>query len=175
MPVEVTIEVRNAKLIRKGLQDLKREVPRIGRQDVYHSLWLVKKQVDKPIAPRDPDVLFEYVSQKQAYRVLADWFEGKIDIPYRRTGAYGRSWRILRHGQEGWRMFSTSPYAQFVAGGPMGEPQFRMHRDVWAHFRSELDYELNDLPITMRKHFATVARGLGFSWKEGSIEGFRIS
>ena len=174
MPIEITIEIRDAKLVRKGLQDLSREIPRIGRQDVYDQLWSVKKRMQEPIALRDPDLLFEFVTKEQAYRVLADWYEGKIDIPYKRTGAYARSWAIRRYGDSGWRLFSTSPYAQFVAGGPMGEPQFRMHKDVWPHFRSELHEMLQYLPEELRDHFAGVARGLGFSWTDAPVGGFRF-
>lgn len=172
MPVEVTIEVRNAKLVRKGLQDLAKEIPRIGRQDVYHTLRLVRKQLIF-----EPGVFlgeFQWPEPKRevAARVILDLFAGKIQIPYRRTGRYKRSWRIRRYQEVGWRLFSVSPYAQFVAGGPLGEPQAPVHRDRWAHFRSVLEYELNDLPKEMRSHFTKVARGLGFTWHDAG--GFKV-
>lgn len=173
MPVELTVEIRNAKLVRKGLQDLGQEIPKVGRQDVYDVLMNIRRKM-----AAEPGVFrgeFEWPEENKravAARVILDLFSGKIQIPYRRTHRYKRSWRVRRHGTEGWRLFSVSPYAQFVAGGPMGEPQASVHRDRWAHFRSVIEEDLQALPENMRRHFAKVARGLGFSWADSG--GFKV-
>jgi len=173
MPVELTVEVRNAKLVRKGLQDLGREIPRVGRQDVYETLMVIRRQM-----ANEPGVFrgeFEWPEDNKravAARVVLDLFAGKIQIPYRRTHRYKHSWRIRRYGIEGWRLFSVSPYAQFVAGGPLGEPQAPVHRDRWVHFRSAIEEEIGNLPENMKRHFAKVARGLGFSWTDTT--GFKV-
>jgi hypothetical protein len=93
-----------------------------------------KEQVVADVGAYSEKVLEEtqpnprYVTRKRAYGRTFEsdkqrrWFfaalrEGRISVPYHRTGALGRGWKVSYQKSAGWATITNSvPYAPFVQG-----------------------------------------------------------
>ena len=64
--------------------------------------------------PRPP---FPWVSEKQRHYVMMMIRQGKITVPYPRTGKLGRGWDVGAEAPDRWHVRSITPYATYVQGG----------------------------------------------------------
>lgn len=160
----MSIQLRNAKLVRQGLQDLQREIPNIGAQDIYEAMQRARERVKKyPPSPRR--VRWDSEKQKRAYFATNGFGGG---IPYVRTGTYGRSWYIRRNPRNaramaGYSLISNAEqrgrrYSKYVGGDAYGNSQSRIHQNRWAKVRNSVEKETKSLPATIRMHILMAAR-----------------
>lgn len=137
---QLTFKVKGAKLVRKSLQDLGREVPRIGRLQIRRTLDRIVK-IMRVYPPRPSG------------------------STYIRTGRLGRSWKIETAGPSGYRIknearFRNRRYSKYVVGSASGEGQAWMHVGRWPLFRSVVDSEGAKLPSEIARHIKLHARKL---------------
>lgn len=152
LPVRARIEVKNAVLVRKALQDLEAEVPKIGRAEIYKSL-----QRARAVLAREADVppgKYPWKTDRQRRYVLWAMSTGVLKRPYQRSHKYSRGWR-LRAMKSGWQLMNETDYAGWVAGVP-GVGQARLHRGRWAAFRPAVQAELRELPKRVRTSLRTL-------------------
>lgn len=142
----LSIQIKNAKLVRKGLQDLEAEVPKIGAQQIFQAIQRAKKKVTT-YPPELPDQ--QYV----------------------RTGRYGRGWKIRRQPGAGRKIPGYSligraeqrgrRYERYVGGDAYGQRQAQIHADRWVLVRDAIEQEVDGLPARIEKHIGMVARRKG--------------
>lgn len=139
--MQITVSVKG-ELVRKGLQDLSAEVPKVGRQQIRAAMERIKRRME------------EYPEERAGQR-------------YKRTGRFFRSWGIDPAG-EGYVLKNTAKdprsgreYGRFVVGGARGDGQAWMHAGRWQLLRDVVDEEVEKLPGEIEELIQTVARSKG--------------
>ena len=144
MPVQTTISIRGATIVRQGLQNLRAEVPRIGAQRIYEAMQRAKRATTA------------YPPELPGQR-------------YRRTGTYGAAWDVVRNPSTtaesgGWSLVGRAvdargrDYTKYVSGSAYGTMQARVHQGRWVLVRDAVDAQVARLPKTIRAHIMQVAR-----------------
>ena len=121
-----------ARLVRQGLQNLRAEIPKIGRLRIYETAERIMRKMQK------------YPPTRQGQR-------------YIRTFRFRDSWTIAR-ADNGNVLSNRAPYAIFVVGNAYGQGQARVHVGRWPLFRDVADAEVERLPKTIQENIAMVAR-----------------
>jgi hypothetical protein len=132
---QLSITVLNADIVRKGLQDLSAEIPKIGRLQIY--------QTEQAIVRR----MKEYPPPPPA-------------STYIRTGTLGAGWMITSN-TNGYTISNNTPYTKYVVGNAYGLEQAWMHQGRWQLLRDVQDEEVAKLPPAIESEISTVARRLG--------------
>lgn len=151
VPVHARVVAKNAALVRKALQDLSADIPRIGRKAVYDALKEARAELAKEAQVKPGKYPWKTAKQR-AYVILAIK-SGELRRPYRRTHEYSLNWR-LRALKDGWSLYNETDYASWVAGG--GVRQARLHRGRWAAFRPTVQAKLDTLEGRVRDHLAVL-------------------
>lgn len=131
----LSIEVKGADIVRKGLQDLSAEIPKIGREQIYRAgQAIVRRMKEYPAPP--PQSL------------------------YIRTGTLGGGW-TLTSNKDGYTVRNNTPYTKYVVGNAYGLEQAFMHVGRWQVFRDVQEEEVNKLPPAISNEITMVARRVG--------------
>ena len=156
---QLTIKVHGADIVRKGLEDLSNEIPKISRLRIYEMMRRAKARLSAD-APR-PSYPIDWDSEKQRRAYFAtDGFGG--GIPYRRTGAMPAGWEIVRVDPNGYRMENNQDNAVYVYGDYSGARQSKIHRGRHPIFQEVLENEIQGLPEEIEQFIGYYARQKGF-------------
>jgi len=141
--MRLTINIKDAKLVRQGLHNLRDQVPKIGRERMYEILSKVIKHMQRYPPPRP--------GQR-----------------YVRTYRLKRSWKILRFGNSGYQITNNAArkgrqYARYVVGDAYGTGQAWMHQNRWPVFRDVVERAFEQAPKAIERSVHMVARRHGFS------------
>lgn len=132
---QLSIDVRGADIVRRGLQDLSAEIPKIGREQIYRTgQAIIRRMKEYPAPP--PQSL------------------------YIRTGTLGGGW-TLTSNTNGYTIRNNTPYTKYVVGNAYGLEQAFMHVGRWQVFRDVQEEEVAKLPPEIEKEITMVARRVG--------------
>ena len=137
---QLSISVQNAELVRKGLQDLGAEIPKIGRQQIYKTGQAIVRTMK------------QYPAERRGQR-------------YIRTGRLGAGW-TLTSNTNGYTIRNNTPYTKYVVGNAYGLEQAWMHVSTdqgkrWNLFKDVQEDEVAKLPDEISKEISSVARRVG--------------
>jgi hypothetical protein len=132
---QLSITVTGAEIVRKGLQDLSAEIPKIGRQQIYRTAQAIVREM-KLYPPAPP--MSTYV----------------------RTGTLGAGWSI-ESKTDGYTIRNDTPYTKYVVGNAYGLEQAWMHQGRWQLQRDVTENEVSKLPEEIVREIELVARRLG--------------
>ena len=132
---QLSIEVKGADIVRRGLQDLSAEIPKIGRLQIYQTAQAIVRRM-KMYPP--PPAASTYV----------------------RTGTLGGGWTITPN-TNGYTTRNDTPYTKYVVGNAWGLEQAWMHVGRWQLLRDVQDEEVAKLPDEIEKEISAVARKVG--------------
>jgi hypothetical protein len=164
MPVQLTVKVNGADLVKKALEDLAAEIPKVAEGRIYGRLMSAHKRITTyPPPPAGWHVRF--ASDRQRKGFFARLKSGAISVPYQRTGTYGRAWKVVRSGK-GWRLQGRAAqhgrdYTHWVGGYAYGGGQAAVHQGRWTPVRDAMDEAVKDLPRDIDRHIQMVARRKG--------------
>ncbi len=132
--------ITNAALVRQGLQNLRSEIPKIGRRKIYDAMNRITRKMEAYPAER--------ASQK-----------------YVRTGRLGRSWKVKRL-DNGYIISSDArkrgrSYSRYVVGTSYGTGQAWMHVGRWQKLRDVAEEEIAGLPPEIEREINMVSRRVG--------------
>jgi hypothetical protein len=137
---QLSLSFHNAELVRRGLQDLGAEIPRIGRLQIYRTEQNVVKRMK------------EY------------WTIGRPpELPsYQRTGRLAGGYFITPNAN-GYTVTNNTPYTKFVVGNAYGLEQAWMHAKPDRHqlFRDVTEEEVEKLPEAISDEISLAARRIG--------------
>jgi hypothetical protein len=156
--MKLTVAVKGAELVRKGLQDLAAEIPKIGRQQIRVVMERIKRRMQEyPPEPAGQSVSSAHAILGTVYRPARR--------RYQRTGKLGASWAIEDTGT-GYRIENNAArrgklYGQYVVGDAYGTGQAWMHRGRWPLLRDVVEEEVEKLPPEIDKHISLAARRVG--------------
>ena len=119
--INLIAEVENGEIVRKGLQDLEREIPLIARKSIYDALRRVLTRM-----------------RKEPSRMAS----------YTRTGLLRSGWpyRPERLGPSAYTIYNAVEYTRYVVGDAEGLNQAWFHVGRWENFREAVEEELGKLP-----------------------------
>jgi hypothetical protein len=133
---QLSVQVKGADLVRKGLQDLEAEIPKIGRLQIYQASQAIVRRM-KAYPP--PPTYSTYV----------------------RTFTLGGGWQIVPLAN-GYTTRNDTPYTKYVVGNAYGLEQAWMHADRWQLLRDVAEDETLKLPPEIEKEITMVSRRFGF-------------
>ena len=138
--MEITIEAQT-ELVRKGLQRLAAEPPKVGRLQIYRTLQAIQKEV-KHYPPEPPGSTYTrtYNLRKSVLiRRLSKGYELRIN-PVGPTGV---------------------PYGIYVLGDVEGRGQARKHVGRWPLIQSTMAREINKLPDNISRELVMRSKAYG--------------
>lgn len=138
MGLSVNVRWENARLVRKGLEDLRRELPRIARARIYEFL-------------------------RQVYKRMRRYPGKPPGSTYVRTYKLKKAWRIRRAGNMAYVIsnrasFKGRVYSTYVHGDDAGTGQARVHRGRWPILLNEMLDRLEKLPKAVADNAHTIVR-----------------
>lgn len=138
---QLSITFRNAELVRKGLQDLAAEIPKIGKLQIYRTEQAIVRRMKSYWTSNTPPAL----------------------PSYQRTGNLAAGYTITPT-TNGYRISNDTPYTPFVVGNAYGLEQAWMHSKPGRHktLRDVQDEEIEKLPAEIEQEISVVARRFGF-------------
>ncbi len=158
MPVQMTLKTTGAELVRKGLEDLAREIPLISRQRIYELMQDIRDVMRTPGVP--PSHPIKWDSDKQRRYVLAMLREAD-NLPYRRTDATPRAWDIEKTSN-GYRLYNPKNWAVYLYGNYEGARQSRIHEGRHPLAQETIEIGLSRLPGEIEEHITYYGRTRGF-------------
>lgn len=157
MPVQMTIKAHGAEIVRMGLEDLSREIPKIGRKRIYEAMRRAQAILKTPKSrPRYP-IQWDSVKQRRAFFASDGFGRG---IPTRRTGR-SLQWQISNTGS-GYTLSNSADYARYPYGLHDGSGQSRIFEGDYPLFSQVVENEIEGLPKEIEDHITWYGRGRGF-------------
>lgn len=151
--------VIDGKLVAQGLQNLSKEIPKIGRNQIYQVFVRSLKKLRKP--GKRPTYPIPWVSIRQKIKVLI-LLKHVLGIPYKRTGLYQKQFVINRLGNSGYELVNQSERATYIGGDADGAGQTRPFVGRYPIVRKVVDTEFKKLPSAVVQHIVLVAKEQGF-------------
>lgn len=130
----------NGELVRKGLQDLQAEIPKIGKLQIYRTEQTVVRRMKEYWTMNVPP-----------------------ELPsYQRTGTLAGGYFIVPR-ENGYSIINSTPYTKHVVGNAYGLEQAWMHAKPGRHttLRTVQEEEVEKLPPDVEKEIVMVARRVG--------------
>ena len=151
---QIKVTSPNTKLVHTNLQNLADKIPRVGRQAIWEVMQAALAKLQKPGRKITYPVRWDSEKQRRAYFATKGFGHG---IPYRRTGAYNKAWKLsaqpsTREGRTGYQISNSLSYAKYVGGNAAGGGQSNIHKDRWVLFRDVMEKELQKLPAKLQEY-----------------------
>ena len=133
----------DGELVRKGLQDLSADIPKVGRQQIRFTTERIVRRMQV------------YPSERPGQK-------------YVRTGRLFSHWKIDSDGKTKYTIENNARkrkgrrYGHYVVGDAYGSSQAWMHRGRWQLFRNVVDQEVAKLPEDVQEEILLAARRKGF-------------
>lgn len=157
------IQIRtNAKIVRMGLERLRKRLPDIGRMRLYKAALEIQRRMKEEGKPIKYPVRWDSKKQRRAF-FATDGFGG--GIPSHRTGKYIRGWKVVKV-EKGYRIENQAkgrngqPYSRYLAGGPRGGRQSRIHQGRWNKLTEVTRIVIRKLPKLVIKDLFKEIRNL---------------
>jgi hypothetical protein len=154
--MRLTARLENGRLVRKGLEDLAGAIPLVSRQRMRAMMERVKRRMQAyPPEPAGQSIASTHPIIGTTYRTA----RGR----YKRTGRFGRSWRIEPVSDIGYSIQNDAArkgrqYGHYVVGDAYGARQAWMHKGRWDLLRDEVEEEVAALPPEIEHDLTMVAR-----------------
>jgi len=142
MPI-ISVKVENGVLVRKGLQNLADDVPKIGREQVFKTM-------------------------QKVYTVMRKYPPVRPGSKYVRTGRLRDSVRLIKASNTGYSV-EVDPvsrgrhYGKYVVGDARGGSQAWFHVGWWHLFADVVEEEVQKLPSNIEEHIRRVSKGYGIA------------
>ena len=148
----------NAKIVKKGLQDLAAEIPRVGRLQIYRVMLRARSRLRKPGKAVKRPVPWDSVRQRVKVMIILRYV--LKEMPYRRRGNLQKAF-VIRNLKNGYELENQLERAGYIYGDAEGKGQTRLFRGRYPIMRKVLDEEFDKLPTAVVAHLELVARQKG--------------
>lgn len=162
--IQLSVQIRNAKLVKKALENLKADIPLISagriRGRLHSAITHLKRY------PPQSHKKMSFMSDRQRRWFFWALRTGKISVPYRRTRRYAQGWQMKKLPSKrisgiGYSLVNRVPYTKHVGGDARGTGQSRYHQGNWPLTRDIVDTAIRGLPNEIEKNIIMVARRRG--------------
>jgi hypothetical protein len=138
---QISLTVKNADLVRQGLQNLGAEIPKVGRLQIYKTMQRIQRRMKEYWTSNIPP-----------------------ELPsYQRTGTLAAGYSITSK-TNGYTLRNPVSYTKYVVGNAYGLEQAWMHAKPGRHtkLRDVTEEEAQVLPDEVLAEISMVARREGF-------------
>lgn len=161
----LSVQVKGAELVSKGLENLADEIPKISAGRIYGRMYAAKIQLQR--CPPQTNAPQPFKTDKQRKFFFAALKDGRIKVPYQRTRTLAEGWEIQRtpsaqRNSQGYSLTNAVAYAEMVHGNAYGAGQIAYHRGNWPLMRDKVENEIKSLPQEIENNIKMVARRSGF-------------
>ena len=141
--MQLSIQILNADIVRQGLEDLKAEIPKVGRLGIRRAMEaIVRTMKVYPSAPSGSRYVRTY-KLRDSWRITSN------------TNGYTVSANPTSKGRN---------YGRYVVGSAYGDGQAWMHVGRWNLLRDVVEnVVMENLPSQVSNDISMVARSKGFS------------
>lgn len=164
----VSLQV-TSKLVRKGLENLRKKIPLISRTRIYEVAKAIRKEMSAVVPKPTYPIKWDSVKQRIAY-FATDAFTIKgrrpkgyknTHIPYKRTHATRKAWKVIKT-ETGYDVFNPLSHSQYLYGRASGAGQSNIHKNRAPIFREVYERHVATLPKKVVTNLKTIARREGF-------------
>ncbi len=149
----------DTRLVRKGLQDLGAEIPKVGKLQIYQVMRRSKARLTKKGKRVTYPVPWDNIRQKIKVILM---LKAANNLPYRRKGDYQRGFKIIQI-RDGYDLINENPNAEYIGGNARGKRQSRIFKGRYPIVREVVEEEAAKLPGAVVQHIKLVTKqkGLG--------------
>jgi hypothetical protein len=152
---KLTLKIEGAEIVRKGLENLSAEVPKVSRRRIYNTMLKIRTRMRQPGKAINYPVKWDSEKQRRAFFATNGFGRG---IPSRRTNRYTSGWNIQQAGAVGYRIENNAPYSKYVGGTAYSTSQSNIHQGRWPILRDVFDEEVKKLPAEIEEEIKVVSR-----------------
>jgi len=159
----ISIRVEGAELVKKSLEELGHEIPKISAGRIRGRL-----EGARVLLRRYPPQSYKaqpFKTDRQRKFFFAALRDGRISVPYQRTRNLADGWRIEPRKRErstvGYALENRIGYAHWVHGNAYGMGQANYHRGNWPLMRDIVEDQVKALPQDIQDNIVMVARRKG--------------
>lgn len=144
MPVQLSVQVKKAKIVRKGLENLRSDIRKISASRLFALMEKARQRVIKyPAAIATSKYIRTFVYLK-AWRILRNPGSGG-----RKIAGYSLKGRAVQKGRD---------YTKYVSGKADGTGQAKVHSGRWELVRDATDWVLDRAPKAIQQEVTIAAR-----------------
>jgi hypothetical protein len=170
----VVAEAQNGDVVAQGLEDLNGEFLKVGRLRLFRIMQSIRREITRP--PHRWMGNWEPRTYKQWKYVKFAISRGLMKVPYKRTGAYRKSWRIIRT-EDGYQLVGAGywlsgtgmrvgqPAITLIGGDPEGLGQSFMHQNRWALVADVVAEESLSATVQIGRDLGITAKQRGYPWE----------
>jgi len=152
---KLTLKLEGAEIVRKGLENLAAETPKVSRRRIYNTFLKIRTRMRQPGKAINYPVKWDSEKQRRAFFATNGFGRG---IPSRRTDRYRLGWNIQQAGAIGYRLENNAPYSKYLGGTAFGPGQSNIHQGRWPILRDVFDEEIKKLPAEIEGDIKVAAR-----------------
>jgi hypothetical protein len=130
--MQITIQVKNAQLVGKGLANIRAEIPKISERTIK-------------------------TAGEKIIRQMQNYPPERTNQKYVRTYKFKSGWRLDRSAT-GYTVKNPTSYGRYVVGDFAGSGQAWMHVGRWLLLRDVTEYEVTQLPPMVEEHIRLKVR-----------------
>jgi len=159
----LSIQIKGVKIVRKGLENLKKKIPDVARQRLWNLAVGIRKEMKVKGAKPTYPIPWDSDRQRKAFFASNGFGRG---IPTKRTGEYTKAWKAIKVQEGHYEVSNPLAHAKYIAGNSgSSEPQSKIHQGRWNRFFFVIQRALRTLPKEIRVKVDQVIRDEGFRAK----------
>jgi hypothetical protein len=162
----LALDVSDARLVERAYEDLTGEIIDVARDRARNAMFNLRTRLafyPPQYTGRMPGGFKTLKQRRYFFWALK---QGIIQVPYQRTGAYGRGWQITEFPNAflltGNARQGERTYTGWVAGDVTGKYQARIHRGRWTTVPTAVEQTLKPLPQEITNRTMQVVHRRGF-------------
>lgn len=129
--MKVTVKVTGGKKVYQSIVKLGESIDTIVNADIEKQMNAALKELQRPGKPITYPVKWDSERQRRAFFATDGFGSG---IPYKRTGRYSKSFRVVKTGKgakRSYALINTWAKAKYVGGDARAQRQSRIHAGRW--------------------------------------------
>lgn len=160
-----------SKMVRKGLENLRKKIPLISRKRIYDVARAIRKEMGAVVPKPTYPIKWDSAKQRRAYFATDAFTYSKENprppgvknshIPYKRTHATRKAWKVIKT-ETGYDVHNPLAHSQYLYGRASGAGQSKIHKDRAPIFKEVFEYHVATLPKKVVANLKVTARREGF-------------
>jgi hypothetical protein len=155
--ISASLQVKhNIQLVRRGLENLREALPKIGKARMDETAVEIARRMAKP--GKKMTYPAKWASAKQRIKVIIMIMKKQGFLPYVRTHAHERGWKVERNTR-GAKVYSNTRGNKQIYGTMRNAQQADMFAGRWPILRVVYDAVVAGLPKKVKESLRKVPRG----------------
>ncbi len=145
----------NVKLVRRNLENLRSQLPKIGSFRATEAATEIARRMAKP--GKKVKYPINWDSVKQKIKVIIMIMKKQGSLPYVRTHAHERGWKVERNNR-GAKAYNNVKGSKYLYGTIHSTRQSNIHVGNWLLLRVVYDAVVADLPKAVKESLKKIPK-----------------